>query len=548
MKDLKLIPLGGTGEIGKNMTVLSQGDDMIVIDAGLSFPTEEMHGIDIVIPDFTYLLENQDRLRAIILTHGHEDHIGALPYVLDKLSVPVYASKLTLEFAKRKLSEKIPSKSYVLKEYGPDTMIEAGSFVVEPIYVTHSIPDTYSLAIRTEVGNVIFTGDFKFDFTPVDGQLTNLTRFAELGDEGVTVLVCDSTNSEYQGWGPSESSVDSGFEEVFQNAEGRILATLFASNVHRIQQILNAADKHGRKVAVAGRRMEQTINIARSIKRLFVPEDVLIRLDECDLYPDHRIVILTTGSQGEPLSALSLMAKSEYPKMQIKSGDTVVYSARPIPGNESAIWQTINRLFRQGAVVVYGEEYQAHASGHAYQEELKMMINLTRPSYIVPVHGEPRHQHYFKRLAKQMGYDDSNIIILENGIQLVFEQAGAYIGERVHCGRICVDSSGYAGVSDEVLRDRRNLANDGVVLIHAVIDTDAGKVITYPEAIAKGLATSNGEIELLENILREKIDNLSHAELHDITSVEEEVNNTARQFLKKRVNKHPLVIATVIDV
>ncbi|MBA3725839.1 MAG: ribonuclease J [Armatimonadetes bacterium] len=548
MQQLKIIPLGGCGEIGKNMTVVEQGDDIIVIDAGLSFPTEDMHGVDIVIPDITYLKENRKRIKGIVLTHGHEDHVGALAYIINDLKVPIYGSRLTIELAKRKLNERFPDKDLDLKVLKPEESFTLGSFEVEPIHVTHSLPDSYAIALWTQIGIVLFTGDFKFDFTPIDGKLTEMSRFGELGDEGVALLLSDSTNAESAGWSPSERVVTDGFRKVFANAQGRVLITTFASNIHRMQQAFNVAQEMGRMVAVAGRRMEQTIGIANSLKMIQLPEDTYIRLEDCDKFDDREIVILTTGSQGEPLAALNRMANEEYPRMKIRQGDTVVYSARPIPGNEAAIWQTVNRLFRQGAKVVYGRDANVHVSGHAYAEELKMMINLTRPHYIAPVHGEPRHQAAYSRLAQEMGYSEESIIVLDNGSQLVVEKDGAYMADRVPCGRVLVDSSGYAGVTDELLRDRRNLASDGVVFVNVAIDSDAGKIVGSPDLVTKGVMAPNGEIDRLKEVLDDLLRNLSRAELKDTAGVHQDVSDVTRKFLKKTMNKRPLVVASVVDV
>lgn len=528
------------------MTVVEQGDDLIVVDAGLSFPSDDMHGVDIVIPDISYLEENEDRIRAIILTHGHEDHVGSLPYVLSTIKAPVFGSRLTIELAKRKLLERFTEKELDLRVM--EGTFRVGSFEIEPIHVTHSLPDSYAFAIRTDIGIILFTGDFKFDFTPIDGRLTDMSRFGELGDEGIVLLLSDSTNSEMPGWSPSEFIVSDGFRRVFENAPGRVLITTFASNLHRMQQAFNIAAESGRKVAIAGRRMEQTVNIARSLRIIDIKDDVLIKLEDCSLYEDNEIVILTTGSQGEPLAALNRMANEEYPRMQIQPGDTVVYSARPIPGNEAAIWQTVNRLFRQGATVVYGRDANVHVSGHGYAEELKMMINLTRPQYIAPVHGEPRHQDRYVRLAKQMGYENENIIVLENGSQLVLEEDGAYLANRVPCGRVLVDSSGYAGVSDELLRDRRNLANDGVVFVNVVVDSDAARIVGQPDIVTKGVVAADGEVDRLRGTLTDLLAGLSRAELKDFPSIHQQISDITRKFLKKELNKRPLVVASIVDV
>jgi len=545
---IEIIPLGGCGEIGKNMTAVRVGDGMIVIDAGLSFPSEEMHGVDVVIPDIEFLRQNRDSIRAIILTHGHEDHIGALSYVLSEISAPVFGTELTIAMANRKLAERLLPHQYDLKVMRPGEAFDVAEFTVEPIHVTHSIPDSCAIALHTELGVVLFTGDFKFDFTPIDGHLTQLSRFGELGDKGVLVLLSDCTNVENDGWCPSEKSVYEGFRRVIGNAPGRVLMTMFSSNLHRVRQAFEVAQEFGRKVALAGRSMETNVKIAQNLDKLKLPKDVMIRLEDVDEYAPEEVVILTTGTQGEPLAALSRMAREEYSRLQIQPGDTVIYAAKPIPGNEAAIWQTVNRLFRQGAVVVYGSEEGVHVSGHGYREELKMMINLTRPQYIAPVHGEPRHQYHYVKLAEEMGYSEENIIVMENGNRLIIEKDGAFFAENVVCGRVLVDTSGYAGVSDETLRDRGNLASDGVLFVHVAIDPDAGKVVGKPELISRGMISPNGELDSLRDVLAAMLDKLDHAELRDTSALHHEISDVARKYIKKATNKRPLVIASVIEV
>ena len=530
------------------MTVVEQDGDIVVVDAGLSFPTDDMHGVDIVIPDFSYLTANREKVRGIILTHAHEDHVGALSYILEELKVPVYGSRLTIELVKRKLLERFNEKDLDLRVFEKEKTFLVGSFEIEPIFVTHSLPDAYSFAIWTKVGIIIFTGDFKFDFTPMDGRLSEIARFGELGDEGVALLLCDSTNAENPGWSPSEKSITPHLKRAFQEAPGRVLLTTFASSLHRLQQVFAVAHETGRKVAIAGRRMDINTQIAGDTGYLQIPENTYIRLNDIDRYPDNRVVILTTGSQGEPLAALSRMANEEYPKMAIKPGDTVIYSARPIPGNEASIYQTINRIFRQGAQVLYGPESNLHVSGHAYREEMKMMVNLTRPHYVAPVHGEPRHQYHMGKLAMEMGYSEDNIIMMENGSQLVLEEDGAYFAESVVCGRVLVDGSGQAGVTDEVLRDRRNLANDGVVFIYVAIDPDAGKVVGTPEIVAKGVVKLEDEVEELKAVLQDLLSSYSHAELRETAGVHQEISEVTRKFLRRAINRRPLVVATVVDV
>lgn len=547
MSRIEIIPLGGCGEIGKNMTAVRIGDGLLVIDAGLSFPSEEMHGVDIVIPDFQFLIENKDSVRGIVLTHGHEDHIGALAYVLPAVNVPVYGTELTIAMANRKLSERLMPHEYEMRTMRPGEVFEIGEFRVEGIHVTHSVPDSCAIALHTDIGAVLFTGDFKFDFTPIDGKLTQLSRLGELGDEGVALLLSDCTNVENEGWCPSEKECYEGFRRVIGSASGRVLMTMFSSNIHRVRQAFEVAREFGRKVALAGRSMEQNVRIAQNLNKVHT-KDTLIRLDDVPNYAPEEIVILTTGTQGEPLAALSRMAREEYSRLQIEPGDTVIYSAKPIPGNEAAIWQTVNRLFRQGATVVYGPDEGVHVSGHAYREELKMMINLTRPKYLAPVHGEPRHQYHYAQLAKEMGYSQEDIFMLENGNRLVIEKTGAFFGQNVTCGRVLVDTSGYAGVTDETLRDRGNLASDGVILINVAVDPDAGKIVGKTDVIARGIMSPNGEFEELRTVIEEMLGKLSHAELRDTAGLHHDISDVARRFIKRVMNKRPLVIASVIEV
>lgn len=529
------------------MTAVRVGDGLLVIDAGLSFPSEEMHGVDIVIPDFQFLIENKDSVRGIVLTHGHEDHIGALAYVLPAVNVPVYGTELTIAMANRKLSERLMPHEYEMRTMRPAEVFEIGEFRVEGIHVTHSVPDSCAIALHTDIGAVLFTGDFKFDFTPIDGKLTQLSRLGELGDEGVALLLSDCTNVENEGWCPSEKECYEGFRRVIGSASGRVLMTMFSSNIHRVRQAFEVAREFGRKVALAGRSMEQNVRIAQNLNKVHT-KDTLIRLDDVPNYAPEEIVILTTGTQGEPLAALSRMAREEYSRLQIEPGDTVIYSAKPIPGNEAAIWQTVNRLFRQGATVVYGPDEGVHVSGHAYREELKMMINLTRPKYLAPVHGEPRHQYHYAQLAKEMGYSQEDIFMLENGNRLVIEKTGAFFGQNVTCGRVLVDTSGYAGVTDETLRDRGNLASDGVILINVAVDPDAGKIVGKTDVIARGIMSPNGEFEELRTVIEEMLGKLSHAELRDTAGLHHDISDVARRFIKRVMNKRPLVIASVIEV
>lgn len=548
MSLVQVIPLGGVGEIGKNCSVIRQDDDLVVIDCGLSFPNEEMLGVDIIIPDFTYLIENQANIHGIFITHAHEDHMGALPYLLSKIKVPVFCSEFTSILVRGKLEERLPKDRIDIRVVKMGDRIAAGSLEVEFIRVTHSIPDTCSIATRTKHGIVLFTGDFKFDFTPVDGKLANITRFGELGKEGVLVLHSDSTNVEKPGWGPSERTVTEGLRKVFNAAEGRVLLTTFASNIHRMQQVYEVAAETGRKVAVVGRRMEQNLDLCERFGYVRIPKDVRIRLDELKLYPDNKVAILTTGSQGEPMSALVQMSKGEYGRLQIRQGDTLIYSARPIPGNEGAIWRTINRLFKQGCKVVYEGSSPIHVSGHAYQEELKMMINLTRPFYVAPVHGEPRHQHLYNSIAADMGYPEHRLFLMQDGVPLCMDDTKAFLGEQVQCGNVLVDNSGTPGVTDEVLRDRHNIANEGVVVITITVDTTHGELVGDPIIQSRGLFGPERILELAYDVLVDGLKNLSPDELKDTARVRHSAADLVRRYIQKQASLRPLVLPTVVEV
>jgi ribonuclease J len=550
MSEVKVTALGGVGEIGKNCTVVEQGEDLVIIDAGLSFPSEEMHGVDIVIPDFTYLVQKRHNIRGVFLTHAHEDHVGSLPYLLKKLNIPVYASEFTHALIRSKLEESITTKNLKLQTFKPGDIIECGSLKVEPIRVTHSIPETCSIAVHTNFGVVLFTSDFKLDFTPVDKKLTNLGRFAELGKEGVLLLLSDSTNVDRKGWGPSESEVSIGLKQVFTEAPGRVLITTFASNIHRLQQAYYMAAETGRVVGVVGRRMEQNVDICVRYGYLNIPKGTRVNLDELRDYPPEKQVILTTGSQGEPMSALVQMSREEYGRFQVREGDTLIYSARPIPGNEASIWRTINRLFRLGVNVLYDpvSKHRIHVSGHAYQEELKMMINLTKPYYLAPVHGEDRHQHLYLQMAKEMGHPEHRMFKMQAGIPLCITETNAEFGEPVPCGKVLVDNAGTPGVSDDILRDRHNLANEGVVTITVTVDSEHHYLVGEPIVMARGF---NGGDQVLNRTALAVADDLAQvegAELQDMEFVKDKVSKFARRYIYKHTNLRPLILPIVVEV
>ena len=548
MSEVKVIALGGVGEIGKNCSLVEQGDDIVVVDCGLSFPNEEMLGVDIVVPDFTFLIENKERVKGVFLTHAHEDHVGGLSYLLKSIDVPVYCTEFTHALIKHKMEERLPGKKIDFKITRAGEKVKAGELEVEFIRVTHSIPENCSLAIKTIHGHVLFTGDFKFDFTPVDNKLSDLKRFGELGEEGVVLLLSDSTNVERTGWGPSESLVAEGLRKVFAEAKGRVLLTTFASNIHRMQQAFNMAYETGRKVAVVGRSMERNLEICMRLGYLRIPDYTMISLQDAKSLPDHEVVLLTTGSQGEPLSALVQMSKGEYGRMQIREGDTLIYSARPIPGNEGAIWRTINRLFQQGCKVVYDSATPIHVSGHAYQEELKMMINLTKPFYIAPVHGEPRHQFLYNQIAAGMGYPDHRRFTLEAGIPLVMDDKKAYLGEAVATGRVLVDNSGTPGVTDEVLRDRFNVANDGLIIISIAVDTTHGEIVGDLNLMAKGFHGPVGILDQAKDVLIDLLSSMNPSDIKDLNKVKTESADLVRKFLGKRIKLRPLIVPSVIEV
>lgn len=545
---LQILPLGGSGEIGRNCTAVIFGDDMVIVDCGLSFPNEEMPGIDIVIPDFTFIKENKHKLRALILTHAHEDHIGAVSYLMRDVKCPIYGAELTISMLRMKLEDKMDTRSVDLQIVEFGEKVKAGKLELELIRITHSIPESGAVAVHTELGAILFTGDFKFDFTPVDGKLSNLSRLAEIGEQGVLVLLSDSTNVERSGWGPSEKLVAQGLRKVFSTAKGRVLLTTFASNIHRMQQAFEMAAETGRRVAVAGRRMEQTIELCSRLKYIRIPKDTWLKLDQIGDIEDDRLVILTTGSQGEPMAALSQMSRKEYSRMQLKAGDTVIYSARPIPGNEAAIWRVVNRLFRNGVTVIYDAADPVHVSGHAYREELKMMINLTRPFYLAPVHGEPRHQHLYREMATAMGYPDHRIFTMTDGTPLEFDDQNAWLGEELPYGQVLVDNGGNPGVEDDVLRDRLSLSNDGILIPVMAIDVERGALIGPPTLESRGYSGSDHILQQATEALADALRDLKPSELRDVDGVKHVAANTVRIYVNRKAKLRPLVVPLIVEV
>lgn len=549
-KLLKVIPLGGLGEIGKNMTVVEYGDDIIVIDCGVSFPEDEMLGIDLVIPDITYLQKNRGKIKAIVLTHGHEDHIGALPYVLKQINVPVYGTKLTLGLVNLKMEEHRIDFAELHTVKAKD-VIELGSMKVEFIKTSHSIADSVALAIHTPAGILVHTSDFKVDFTPIDGQIIDLARFASLGEQGVLALFADSTNAERPGYTMSEKTVGATFENMFDDADGRIIIASFASNIHRIQQVIHAAAKHDRKLCVSGRSMVNVVNVATELGYLNMPENMLVDIDRISNYPDNRVVVLTTGSQGEPMSALARMATSEHRKLEIKSDDLVIISANAIPGNEKLVSKIVNLLFKKGANVIYEGLMDTHVSGHACQEELKLIHTLVKPKYFVPVHGEYRHLKQHARLAESLGMSRENIVIAELGTVIEFTANSCKTNGSVVAGRVLVDGLGIGDVGNIVLRDRKHLSQDGLMVIVITMSKDNYSIIAGPDIISRGFVyvrESEGLMDDAKEVVKRVLEECEEKNITDWNSIKFNIRDALRDFLYERTKRKPMILPVIMEI
>jgi ribonuclease J len=551
-KKLSIIPLGGVGEIGKNMTVIEYDGEILVIDAGLAFPEEEMLGIDFVIPDITYLKENKDRIRGLILTHGHEDHIGALPYVLKEIDSVIYGTKLTLGLVEGKLREHRLLSEASLRCVQAGDKVDIGPFTVEFVRVSHSIADVVALAISTPVGIIVHTADFKFDQTPIFTETPDFRKFAELGLRGVLCLLSDSTNAERPGYTMSERDVSEAFEEQFSRAEQRIIVATFASNIYRIQQVIDASWKFGRKIAIIGRSLENTVEIASNLGYLDIPDEMLIPTEDVDKARADRLTIITTGTQGEPMSALTRMAMATHKKVGIRPGDTIIISASPIPGNEKDIGRTINHLFRQGADVIYDKFSCVHASGHASQEELKLMINLTCPKYFVPVHGEYRHLVKHAQLAEQVGIPSENTFILENGDVLELDSSGrAHRAGKVEAGQVLVDGLGVGDVGNVVLRDRKVLAQDGIMVVVVTIDKQSGRVVAGPDIVSRGFVyvkESEALIKEAEASVGEVISKCISGGVTEWNSIKNKIRESLAAFLYQKIRRRPMILPVIMEV
>lgn len=544
--------LGGMNEIGKNMTLYEYKNDMFIVDCGLAFPTAELPGVDLVIPDFTYVINNQDRIRGIIVTHGHEDHIGGLAYLLKKVNIPVYATKLTIGLIKGKLEEHGLLNKVKLVEIKPRDNITLGSFNIELIHVNHSIPDAVGLAIRCPAGIIIQTGDFKIDTTPVDGDMIDLPRFAEYGKKGVLALLSDSTNAERPGCTMSEKNVGESFELLFRKAKNkRIIVATFASNIHRVQQIIDVANARGRKVAVIGRSLENLVKVGEELGYLNVPKNILIPIDTIKNYPDDKLVIITTGSQGEPMSALTKMAFGEHRKVTITPNDYVIISATPIPGNEKMVGGVVNALMKRGVEVIYEKMYEVHASGHACQEDLKLMIGLVKPKYFIPVHGEQKHLMKHAQLARAMGIDEKNIYIAEIGETI--ELTETYIKKvgTVTAGDVYVDGLGVGDVGNVVLNDRKRLSQDGIIIVVATIDAHDGYVVSGPDIVSRGFVYVKDNEELMNaarDLACRVIDEQYDSKYHDWNSVKTKVRDEISRLMYEKTKRSPMILPIFMEI
>jgi ribonuclease J len=551
---LRVLPLGGLGEIGKNMTVVEYDDRIVVVDTGLRFPSTDMLGIDLVLPDFTYLRERADDIEAIVITHGHEDHLGALPWVLRELGgedgPTVYGGRLTIAMARSKLDEH-KLRDAPLEDLAPGDELELGPFKVELVHMTHSIPDSSAVAIGTELGTVLVTGDYKFDQTPVDGVPADVSRLAELGREGLLLLCGDSTNADRPGFSPSEREVGPHLEEVFARAEGRIIVTSFASNIHRVQQVVDAAAALGRKVSLVGRSMRKNVNIGRSLGHIEIPDGILIQPQEVEDWPDHKVVVISTGSQGEPLSALRRMAHNDHRMIKLHDGDTVVFSATPIPGNERAVNETVDRLYHIGCEVITPREAPIHASGHGYVEELKLMLNLVKPRYVLPVHGDHKRIGLHARLADAVGVEPEDVFRGENGLPLEIDQRGARFGEPEQSGMIFVDGVDVGDPADVALRDRRMLSADGIFIVVATVSEQTGESVAPPEVIFRGVPFIEQADELVDEIRAEvelSLSRAAHDGVRETDLLQQELHDDLAAFVYDRLRRRPMVLPVVVEV
>jgi ribonuclease J len=549
---LRVLPLGGLGEIGKNMTVVEYGGRIVVVDTGLMFPTAEMLGIDLVLPDFSYLRERAEDIEAIVLTHGHEDHVGALPYVLREIGMPpvIYGGLLTVAMVRSKLDEH-KLKDAPLQELATGERVQAGPFELELVHLSHSIPDACGVVLGTELGRVLMTGDYKFDQTPVDGRPADIPRLAELGDEGLLLLCGDSTNADRPGVAPSESSVGPALLETFGACKGRIVVTSFASNIHRVQQVIDAAVTLDRRVALVGRSMRKNFNIASSLGIAEAPSGLFVQPREIEDFPDEKMIVISTGSQGEPLSALRRMANNDHRDVELHSGDTVVFSATPVPGNERAVNETIDRIYEIGATVVTAKDAPIHASGHGWQEELKLMLNLTKPRFVLPVHGDHKRLRLHAELAHSVGVAPENVFQGRNGLVLELDEGGARFGADVHAGVIFVDGVNVGEPDDVALRDRREISADGIFIVVATISSDDGSVVADPEVIFRGVAfpeEADALVEELKDVTEDSLEDAAEAGTRELHLIQEDLHDAIAELVYGKLRRRPMILPVVVEV
>ena len=549
--NLKIIPLGGLQEIGKNITVFEYNNEILLVDCGLEFPEDDMLGIDLVIPDISYLVKNQDKIKGLVITHGHEDHIGAIPYILKQINVPIYATNLTIELIKNKLEEHNLLRSTKLHVVKQGQTINFGSMQVEYIRSNHSIPDAVMLAIHTPIGTILHTGDFKIDYTPIDDKVIDLGRIAELGNEGILALLSDSTNSERKGYTMSESSVGEVFDRLFLNNEKRIVVATFASNVHRVQQIVNSAVKYGRKVAICGRSMQNMIEAARKLGYIKVPDNVFIDIDNIKNYNENQLVIITTGSQGEAMSALTRMANGDHRKVTITPNDMVIISATPIPGNEKLVSKVIDELMKIGAEVIYSSLADIHVSGHACQEEQKLILTLAKPKYFIPVHGEYRQLMAHRETAKKVGIAEKDIFIMTNGRILELNEDEAKLTTQVPNGKVLVDGLGVGDVGNIVLRDRQHLSQDGLIVIVMTMDSNTGEIVSGPDVVSRGFVyvrESENLMDDVKKVIRDEVKKCEENHIRDWSTIKSNVKDTLRDYIFEKTKRNPMILPIIMEV
>lgn len=550
-RKVKVIPLGGLGEVGKNITVFEYEDEIVIIDCGMTFPEEDLYGVDLIIPDVSYLVKNRDKVKGFFITHGHEDHIGALPYVLKQINVPIYATKLTLGLIESKLKEHGILNDCILNMVKPGDIVELGNFQAEFIRTNHSIADSVSIALHTPAGIIVHTGDFKIDYTPIDGETIDLQRYAQLGKKGVVLMMADSTNALHKGYTMSEKTVGESLENLFTKAKGRVIVATFASNIHRVQQIANASVKNGRKIAFSGRSMEKISEVAMELGYLFIPQEMIVDLSKIKNYPNENVTIITTGSQGEPMAALTRIAYGTHRSIQIEKGDMVIISATPIPGNQKAVSNVINDLTEKGADVIYKSIEEIHVSGHACEQELRLVQSLLRPKYFIPVHGEYKHLLGHSKIAESMGVDKANIFILENGDVFELSRKKSQIIGKVPSGRVLIDGIGVGDVGNIVLRDRKNLAEDGIITVVVAIDRKNKTIICGPDIVTRGFVYVRDSEELIREIrgiVTKSVERCLENNLTQWSEIKNTIRKETNSFVYSKMKRKPMILPVITEI